>query len=394
MRDAVVWSGIASVSLLFAFQGACSNNGGTVGGGSRGGDSSGGDLNGGDNSSGPGGSGGGLIITIPPSTTGGDSGAAGVSGTGGAAVPSTAGNCGSVTSKADRIPADVLLVQDASGSMTWSIAEDCACQRNSSTSLCQNRTNCVDRWSTLKDAVSATVTANNGINWGLELFADPKDRSAQQCSVAATPQVPIGNNTAASIGQVLASVTPSSATPTASAIKNATTYLKTVSDSNKKAILLATDGEPNCGGGQSDTTDLTNTLTAIKAAADAGFPVYVVGIGPSVGNLDSMAQNGGTSKYYPATSPQQLSDALAAISKVVASCTFTSSTPPPDASLVYVYVDKQLVPKDASNGWAFGADNSTIVLHGSVCDAVMAGTSKLVEIVFGCPCIAPSEVIP
>ena len=52
------------------------------------------------------------------------------------------------------------------------------------------------------------------------------------------------------------------------------------------------------------------------------------------------------------------------------------------------------VDKNASNGWAFGADNSTIVLHGSVCDAVMAGTSKLVEIVFGCPGIAPSEVIP
>jgi len=134
-------------------------------------------------------------------------------------------------------------------------------------------------------------------------------------------------------------------------------------------------------------------LLAIKAAADAGFPVYVVGIGPSVGNLDSMAQNGGTANYYPATSPQQLNDALAAISKVVASCTFTSTTPPPDPSLVYVYVDKQLVKKDASDGWAFGADNSTIVLHGSVCDGVMAGTSTLVEVVFGCPGVAPVDVI-
>jgi len=391
MRNAVVWSGISSLVLLFALQGACGNNGGTLGGGSSGG------VSGiGGNSAGQGGNGGGILVSIPPGSNGGASGAAGVSGTGGTAVPSTAGNCGSVTSKADRVPADVLLVQDASGSMTWSIAQDCDCQgsRNSSTPPCQDRTNCVDRWSTLKSAVSAAVTANNGINWGLELFADPKDQSSQQCSVAAIPQVPIGNNTAAAIQQVLASVTPKSSTPTASAIKNATTYLKTVSDSNKKAILLATDGEPNCGGGQSNITDLPNTLAAIKAAADAGFPVYVVGIGPSVGNLDSMAQNGGTSTYYPASSPQQLNDALAAISKVVASCSFTSTTPPPDLSLVYVYVDKQIVPKDASNGWAFGADNSTIVLHGSVCDAVMAGTSKLVEIVFGCPGIAPSEVIP
>ena len=361
MRNAVVWSGILSLVLIFALQGACSSNGGTLGGNSFGGNSFGGGTD-----QPPSASGGTFTISIPTAGTSG--GAGGSLGSGGTPVPPTAGNCGSVTSKADRVPADVLLVQDASGSMTWSIAEDCDCQgsRNSSTTPCQTRTNCVDRWSTLKGAVSATVTANNGINWGLELFADPKDRSSQQCSVAATPQVPIGNNTAAAIQQVLASVTPSSATPPASAIKTATTYLKTVSDSNKKAILLATDGEPNCGGGQSNNTDLTNTLAAIKAAADAGFPVYVVGIGPSVGNLDSMAQNGGTSNYYPASSPQQLNDALAAISKVVASCTFTSPNPPPDPSLVYVYVDKKLVGKDAANGWDFGSNNSTIVLHGSL----------------------------
>jgi hypothetical protein len=338
-----------------------------------------------------GGSGGSLTITIPP-----NGGASGSLGTGGTAVASTAGNCGSVTSKADRIPADVLLVQDASGSMTWSIAQDCDCQgsRSSSTTPCRTTTTCVDRWSTLQSAVSSAVTGNSGINWGLELFADPDNQGSQGCTVASTPQVPIGTNTAAAIQQALARVQPSSATPTASAINVATSYLKTVSDSNQKAILLATDGEPNCGGGRSNTTDLSNTLAAIKAAADAGFPVYVVGIGPSVGNLDSMAQNGGTSKYYPASSPQQLSDALAQISKVVASCSFTSPTPPPDPSLVFVYVDKQIVQKDASNGWDFGADNSTIVLHGSVCDAMMAGTSKLVEIVFGCPGVPPDINIP
>jgi hypothetical protein len=238
------------------------------------------------------------------------------------------------------------------------------------------------------------VTANDGINWGLELFADPNDHSSQQCSVAATPQVPIGANTAAAIQQVLASVTPASSTPTAAAIKNATAYLKTVSDSSKKAILLATDGEPNCGSGRGSSNDLPNTLTAIAAAATAGFPVYVVGIGPSVTSMDSMAKSGGTSTYYPAGSPQELNDALAAISKVVASCSFSSSTAPPDPSLVYVYVDKKLVDKNASNGWAFGADNSTIVLHGSVCDGVMAGTSKLVEIVFGCPGVPPDNNIP
>jgi hypothetical protein len=324
-------------------------------------------------------------ITVPSGW--GGSGAGGLSlGYGGAA-----GNCGSITSKAERVPADVLLVQDASGSMSWSIEEDCDCGFSLTGDSCFTLGTCVDRWSTLKTAVASAVTASNGIRWGLELFADPEDGD---CAVAPQPQVPIGADTASAIQQELKAVRPGSNTPTAAAITVATAYLKTVSDGNKKAILLSTDGEPNCGGGsRRNNDDLPNTLTAIKEAAAAGFPVYVVGIGPSASNLGEMAQAGGTSKYYPATSPQQLSDALAQISKVVASCSYSLAAPPPDPTLVSVYVDKQLVNKDAANGWDFGATQATVVLHGSLCDAIMAGTAKLVEIVFGCPGVPPPDII-
>lgn len=345
--------------------------------------------------SGQGGASGGAIISIPASLGGAGGSSKSIGGT--VAPPSTGGNCGLIAKKADRVPADVLLVQDASGSMTSSIESDCDCADPFGGWLggdCGTGT-CVDRWSTLKTAVAAAVSANNGIQWGLELFADPNEGD---CAVASKPQVPIGPNSAQAIQQELQYVRPASNTPTAAAITAATLYLKSLTDSNKKAILLSTDGEPNCGGGSrrsggSSTSDLPNTLKAIQAAADAGFPVYVVGIGPSVGNLDSMAQAGGTSKFYPATSPQQLNDALAQISKVVASCSFASDTPPPDPNLVYVYVDKQLVQKDPTNGWGFGSNNTTVVLHGSVCDAVMAGSSKLVEIVFGCPNVPPPDII-
>jgi hypothetical protein len=189
---------------------------------------------------------------------------------------------------------------------------------------------------------------------------------------------------------------PSSYTPTAAAINAATAYLKTVEDGNSRAILLATDGEPNCaGGGQASTaSDLPNTLTALQAASAAGFPVYVIGIGPSVGNLNNMAQAGGTGTYYPATSPQQLMDALTKITGAVGSCSFTAVGPPPDPNLVSVYVDKQLVPKDANNGWAFGATNATVVLTGTYCASMMSGASTQVEILFGCPNVPPPAVIP
>jgi hypothetical protein len=209
------------------------------------------------------------------------------------------------------------------------------------------------------------------------------------------PQVPIAANTAATIQGQIAAVGPSSYTPTAAAINAATAYLKTVQDGNHKAILLATDGEPNCGGGQDVVaSDLPSTLAALQSASAAGFPVYVIGIGPSVGNLNNMAQAGGTGTYYPATSPQQLSDALTKISSAVGSCSFTAASPPPDPSLVSVYVDKQLVSKDANNGWTFGATTATIVLTGSVCADMMSGASSQVEILFGCPNAPPPTVIP
>jgi hypothetical protein len=278
----------------------------------------------------------------------------------------------------------MLIVLDRSLSMTWSIAADASCAAGA--------TNCTDRWTAVKTAVTATVSATPSIEWGLELFASPNDGN---CGVVNAPQVPIAANTATTIQAQIAAIGPSSYTPTAAAINAATAYLKTVQDGNIKAILLATDGEPNCGSGQnSAASDLPNTLAALQAASGAGFPVYVIGIGPSVGNLNNMAQAGGTDTYYPATSPQQLSDALTKISTVVGSCSFAAASSPPDPTLVSVYVDKQLVPKDANNGWTFGATTSTIVLTGSVCANVMSGASSQVEILFGCPNVPPPGVIP
>jgi hypothetical protein len=78
----------------------------------------------------------------------------------------------------------------------------------------------------------------------------------------------------------------------------------------------------------------------------------------------------------------------------VGTCTFTAASPPPDATLVPVYVDKQLLPKDSNNGWSFGPTTSSIVLTGTYCSNVMSGASSQVEILFGCPNVAPPTVIP
>jgi len=341
----------------------------------------------GDTTANGGGGSGPVNINLNAGTVGTVGGAAGTStGAGGSSEPSSsAGTCGTTTTDTTRADADVLIVLDRTESMNESL----------------DGSGGTTRLTAIVPAVGEVVANNPGIHWGLELFTTP---GGGQCVVEAAPQVPISADSASAINQVLSTITTEQSTPTALALKVATDYLKTVNDGNSKAILLATDGEPNCGttsggrGGGIGGTDLVGASAAAAAALAAGFPVYVIGIGPSLSNLNQLAQAGGTEAYYPATSTAELGTALANIAKVISStCTFKANTAPPDASLVYVYVDKALVAKSDSNGWTFDPSDrtsSTIKLTGSYCDDLLAGVTTQVQIVFGCPNVAPPPVIP
>jgi hypothetical protein len=175
-------------------------------------------------------------------------------------------------------------------------------------------------------------------------------------------------------------------------------YVQTVKDGNSKAILLATDGMPNCVGGKvNENDDMPATTAAVAGAYAAGIPVYVVGMGPqqSITNLNLLAVAGGTIQYYPADSVQALSDALAAISKIVSTtCEFQTPMAPPDDSKVYVYVDKKFVDQSVDNGWTFGATDSDIVLTGTYCSDMLAGVTSTVQIIFGCADYIPPGNIP
>jgi hypothetical protein len=328
-----------------------------------------------------------------------DGGGSGVGGSGGGSgeagsTADAAWNCGVMMLSPSRVPTDVLLLLDRSGSMQYSLDEDCNCPSigtgGSAGNTCSNTTNCTDRWTAIKSAVGQTITDNPQIHWGLKLFSSPTSSS---CSVSSTPEVPIGASSGAAVQTLLDGTTPGNNTPTAAAIGAATAYLSTVSDGYSKAILLATDGEPNCGSGQPTTSDLPGTMDAIVAASNAGFPVYVIGIGPSVGNLDNMAAAGGTTSYYPATSPQQLSDAFGAVASRATTCAFVLAQALPDGSNAHVYVDKQLAPLDASNGWVWGGTTARIMLTGSYCDKLMAGQTPDVQILVGCPGTVPPPIL-
>jgi hypothetical protein len=285
----------------------------------------------------------------------------------------------------------VLLVLDRSGSMTESIAEECYCDpklASGNIQACADTTNCTTRWSAVTSALSSTLSSTAGLRWGLNLFSS----TGSGCTVNPGVEVAISATSVAAVQAQIVNAAPGGNTPTAQAIEAATTYLKSVSDPNNKVILLATDGEPNCATGGSSTPNVPATVDAITAARTAAFPVYVIGIGPSVGNLNNLAQAGGSGTYYPATSTTDLASALAAISTALTTCTFTLPTPPPDPNNVAVYLDKMLVTKDPANGWSFGATTQTIVLNGSSCAKVTNGYATTVQVLFGCGGPPPQNI--
>jgi Mg-chelatase subunit ChlD len=305
-------------------------------------------------------------------------------------------NCGTQTLATDRRPPDVLIVVDRSDSMRRSLTADCRCAASPGddpASLCADPTNCADRFTTVKSALAKVVGDNPDVQWGLAVFPSLTDGS---CAVPATPLVPIAADAGAQVVANLASTSPGGSTPLAPAIDNAVGYLQALADGNSKAIVLATDGVPECPEGQPrpDTGVMADALAANAAALRAGIPVYVLGAGPATAALDDLANAGGTRTHYPANSPQDFSDSLASVSRLVMSCTISLASPPPDPSNVVVYMDKQLVPKAPDNGWTFGATNTAIVLTGSYCDHLVASWTTTVEVLFGCPGSPPPCFIP
>jgi hypothetical protein len=306
-------------------------------------------------------------------------------------------NCGTQTKNPTPQPVDLLLVLDRSGSMANDMTTDTACSGGGGGSSRRDAGSCAPKWPAMTASLQQVLASSPaGVQWGLKFFSSPGARDG--CTVNAGVEVAVGASTAAQIQAAIVGTSPANNTPTKAAINEAVAYFQKVNDGLPHYILLATDGQPNCESGATGsvtTTSVANTVTAIKAAFDAGIKTYVIGIGPQAGNLDNFAQAGGTGTYFPATSPDALTAALTSIVKDVASCVFTMAAVPPDPTNLGVYLDKTTkVPLDPSDGYSLSADSLTVTLNGSYCAGLKDGTYQVVQVFFGCPGEPPPPIIP
>jgi hypothetical protein len=335
-------------------------------------------------------------ITTPLGSAGsfGFGGAVGT-GTGGSGMSSPDANCAAVNQGATRLPPDILIVQDKSGSMADSADGTC-------TSNCGAKA----KWNQVTAALNQVVgMTDTTVNWGLKFFADNG-----HCGANGAPAVAVAAGNASAIMSSIGGTKPGGNTPTRDAVTTGAAYLMGLTDTNPKYLLLATDGLPNCPAGCSLTNPSTAcTMTdnpaedraatdAVAAAATAGIPTFVVGVGMTGADttLNAMAmaggrpQSGAATAFYSVTDTASLVSALQAILGRVASCKFNIGTAPNSMTSVDqidVFGDGMSIPKDTShaNGWDYtSADHTAIEVYGPKCDAITAGTIMNVTVTFRC----------
>lgn len=379
---------------------------------------------------GGGGNGTGANGTGANGTGAGGPGGFGIGGGNGTGGKGQGGGCAGTSSKAEKVPLDMYVMLDQSGSMSDPAGGG-------------------TKWDAVTQAFTAFVQQpeTNGIGFGLQYFGlppgggmqcpsqcltdadcgacgpcfvigpvgvclgasggdscDPLDYSKPEIEIAPLPGV------ANAVIQSLGAHGPSTSTPTSPALQGAVNHAKDwqiAHPSHVTVAVFATDGDPS----ECDT-DLNN-INAIAAAAANGNPkilTFVIGVGPSLQALNGIAAAGGTTQAYlidaNANAQQQFLDALNAIQGTVLACQYTIPVPQegtPDYDSVNVEYtpggggSPQTIPKVASqadcppNGDAWYYDNNAaptqIILCDSTCTKFSADPDGEVNIVLGCQTI-------
>ena len=296
---------------------------------------------------------------------------------------------------ANVLPADALIVLDASGAMNDD-ASDMSCSGGCGAS---------SKWAQAVAAIERLVGETEmTVNWGLKLFPDP----GATCAVAASVTVPVGPAHAAAIGAAIrertspnGGVIAGGSAPIRDAENSAAAYLAGLTDAGRKVIVLATAGAPSCLPGESDPAvgDTDGAAQAIMNARNSGFPTTVVGIatdgGPAESTLSKMAIAGGQSRagspyYTPIANIAELTSGPNTLLGINPAC-ILAVPPTGDGSLrlvdIDVLIDGVPIARDRSrmNGWDYGdATQTSVEVYGPACQAVAAGPPHTATLIFHC----------
>ena len=266
------------------------------------------------------------------------------------------------------------------------------------------------RWSVLTTGLAKTLPLVDGtMQIGALLYPSvAAARGDLTCAVPGTADLLPKTGNVKPLLNAMQANGPGGATPTAAALDVANAALLSVRSSRSaRAMVLATDGGPNCNGAlnpgsctcadqgtgcrrnANQCLDDVRTVARIASYAGQGVPTFVIGIGndAATATLDAMAVAGGrpqsgAHKYYAATSEQELDGALVAIRDKVGACTYLTPSVPDAQGHITLSIDGKPVVLDDANGWAWiDQSNGELVLSGDACKLVSGAALNVVATV-------------
>lgn len=318
----------------------------------------------------------------------------------GSSTPPPDGNvnaqCATVKAQAERLPLEMIVVLDKSGSM-------CEYTNNVNPRDCNNNSS---KWKVVTKSLETFFRSFESAEITVSLIAFP---NGNECSVSTyeTPierqKLPLG---ADALVSRMNGLNPNGSTPTTQAAQGAVNYAKTVETAlagkGKTVIVFATDGYPqDCSG---------NSISAagnVVATVSSTIKSYVIGVGGLLQDLDQLAAKGGTNKAIlvsTADTTKAATDLTAALSQIrgaALACEYAVPAAPAGQTLDVNKVNVQLTleggqpetlpySSDCSNdkGWRYdnAAAPTKIQLCQNACDGVkqVAGTKAKIDVVLGC----------
>jgi hypothetical protein len=272
--------------------------------------------------------------------------------------------CGGMQFDLERIPPNVMLVLDRSGSMGNSI----------------DGVSATKKWDDLKAALNQLVTNYDTlVRFGVSLYSSDND-----CAPGKVDSAPADKNGMTVLAKVTAA-SPSGNTPTAGTLAAVLASGAVADATRDNVVVLATDGIPNC-----TDTDVEGKIQALYAAK---VKTYVIGVGTGTasdpGLLNAWAVAGhtdraGTTKYYQTNSPADLKAAFDAVAGGLVSCSFKMSAMAPDPSQVYVFENGAPVANDPVDGFTYDDSVPGFTLHGASCNALNANPMNQIQVQYGC----------
>jgi len=339
---------------------------------------------------------------------GGATGGANSNGGGGAVIdPNSA--CATSSADGEAIPVDLYFMVDITGSMNCPVPDMGPCE------VANNPpTNGESRWTVLSAALKAFVAdpQNQTLGVGMRFFPTGGNGGGNATCNAnsySRPNVEIGplSMTAQPLTAAINQQRPGGTTPTVpsltAAIEHATAW-QTSHPTHRVAVVYATDGYPK-GCEPNNTIPLAADVAAKGAVATPSIPTYVLGVGPNLADLNTIAVSGGTKQAFLVDTTQnaaaQLSAALASIRSTTAlDCTYNVPKPPAGQALepgkvnvnytngagavTTVGQDPPGTACSAGNGWQYSTDGTQINLCGKACADVKADKGGKIQVLFGC----------